>query len=99
MSQTTETKYYCDLCNKELKTTSNTLAIVTEMERYLSSRWARLTVKIVCSSGFHNDGKTTEAELCKTCATNLLTDAVKRVRNGERATKGVESSNQEGWSR
>lgn len=54
-------------------------------------------MKVEYSHGVHNDGETEDAALCKPCAVKLLTNALKRVKAGERATKGVESSKQEDW--
>lgn len=96
MASTTETKYYCDLCSRKLPTFKNNLTIVTE-KNSSSAFWSRLSVKVDYCSGVHNDGTTRDAELCKPCAVRLLTDALKRVKAGERATKGSESSDLEGW--
>lgn len=45
----------------------------------------------------HNDSTTDRAELCKTCTLKLLGDAMARIRKGERATAGVEESDQARW--
>lgn len=96
MGRETTTKYFCDMCKSKLKTCHNTMSIVTsksESDHY----WERLHVKIALVHGAHNDCETEDAELCQQCAIRLLTDALKRVSNGERATAGVESSRQEYW--
>ena len=54
--------------------------------------WQPFHVKI----HFHS-GEVREADLCKTCATFLLVDALRRVRAGERATAGSEGIEQRGW--
>lgn len=80
---------------KKLFTHRNLLDIVTSLSE--SSFWSRLHVRIMHVSGVHNSANTEPAELCKTCVIKLLEDALSRVRKGERASEGVESSDQEGW--
>lgn len=94
MSQHEEIKFTCDNCHKRLKGSSN-LNIVTVKSD--SSFWHRLHVRIQDVSGFHNDSKTRDADLCKPCTILLLKDALKRVKAGERATKGTEEIEQMGW--
>lgn len=90
-------KYNCDNCGNELPGHRNSLNIVTSLYEGSGSGWARLHIRIKLRSGIHNDANTTDADLCKACAVNLLKDALKRVQDGERATKGTESSTQGGW--
>jgi hypothetical protein len=59
--------------------------------------WRRLHVKIELRSGVNNVANTDNADLCQDCAIVLLTDALKRVKKGERATKGTESMYHEEW--
>jgi uncharacterized protein YlaI len=93
---TTRTLYFCDNCKKELPTSKNSLTISSEKVGP-GTEWMRLRVKILCYSGIHNDGKTSDSDLCQECAIALLENALNRVKAGERATKGVESSKEEGW--
>jgi len=94
MSKHTEEVYSCDLCSKKLDG-HKSLNIVTEIRD--DTYWERLHLRVINQSGVHNDSDDREADLCKKCAVRLLTDALKRVKAGERATAGTESSNQEGW--
>lgn len=96
MASYTQTTYHCDHCEKKLKYYSNSLDIMTT-KRDGSIGWSRLNVKVEHHHGSHNDEEVDQAELCKKCAIELLEDALKRVRKGERATKGTESSDEEGW--
>jgi hypothetical protein len=84
----TEVKYYCDLCSKELKTSSNELMIVT-VKSDSNIGWERFRVTVERHHGSHNVGKHDPAELCQACALKLLRDAAKRVESGERASAGV----------
>jgi len=95
MAEHQSVKYSCDNCGKQLKTFSNQLNIVTSKNE--STCWRRLHVRIQEVSGVHNDAKTRNADLCKKCAILLLEDAVKRIKNGERATAGVEEIDKQGW--
>ncbi len=88
-------KHSCDLCGKPLKTHQNELDIVTEIQE--ENPWSRIHVKINNQHGFHNDYKTEPAELCKNCTVKLLTDALKRVKKGERATAGSQSIEMKRW--
>lgn len=88
----TETKYLCDHCGKKLPTHSNHLAIVTSKNDD-SRNWSRLHVTIERHHGIHNDAEIEAADLCKGCAVKLLTDALKRVKAGERLSKGFGSIN------
>lgn len=87
--------YSCDLCGKKLETYNNKLNIVTEIRE--ENPWMRLHVRIIRRHGMHNDITEESAELCKDCVVKLLTDAVKRVKEGERATAGVESIEMGTW--
>jgi hypothetical protein len=81
--KTTTTKYHCDKCGKELPTFKNSLNIVI----------SKLHVRIQ-----HRPcGETYDADVCQPCAIALLEDALKRVKAGERATKGSESIYEERW--
>ena len=73
------------------------MAIVTELSDKFASYWSRLRVQIIYAHGMHNDRDEKEAELCQTCAIDLLTDALKRIRKGERVTSGYEDINQSAW--
>jgi len=96
MARSTRTTYHCDDCGRELPTFKNALAIVTEKDGS-NIGWSRLRVRIEHAHGSHNHGETEDAELCQSCAIKLLEDALRRVRSGERATKGSESIYQESW--
>lgn len=91
MSTTTEEKHHCDFCGKKLPTYSNSLVIVTSKSEQ-SIGWSRLRVTIEHHHGSHNDGEKNPADLCKRCAIKLLTDAIARVKKGERVSAGVEES-------
>lgn len=95
MSRHETTTYYCDKCGKKLKTCNNEMTITTSLSENMC--WARLHLQIIHISGVHNNGETKQAELCKACAVALLEDALKRVRAGERSSKGWESSDMEKW--
>lgn len=95
MGNYTTTTNYCDNCRKNLKSCRNNLNIVTFKEKTFG--WSRLCVKIEHQHGVNNDITIDPADLCPTCAIELLQDAVKRIQAGERVTKGIESSEQEGW--
>jgi hypothetical protein len=86
--------YSCDRCGKKLKD-SSPLNIVTSLDE--STCWSRLHIQIIEIHGVNNNSNTEQADLCQPCAAGLLADALKRVRAGERATKGAETSEQEGW--
>ena len=96
MSKNESVAYHCDKCGKKLKTCDNTMNIMTSLSEAMC--WSRLHVQIVHRHGIHNDATEEQADLCKSCAAELLTDALKRVRAGERATEGTESSDQERWA-
>jgi hypothetical protein len=96
MSTLISRTYNCDKCNKKLKTYSNSIDIVTSLSE--GSCWERLHVRIQNNSGVHNNGKLREAELCKNCAILLLEDALKRIKNGERASEGTEHSELQKWN-
>jgi protein-arginine kinase activator protein McsA len=89
-------EYACDNCGKNLPTCNNSLEIVTSKSER-SVGWSRLHVVIQHRHGSHNDGETDNADLCKKCAVKLLTDALQRVKDGERTTKGAETSDQGNW--
>lgn len=91
------TKYSCDKCGKTLRTCNNKLDIVTDLNGEDSNPWARLHINIIHRHGMHNDSTEEPAELCKGCAINLLTDALKRIKAGERATAGTETINMGKW--
>lgn len=90
-----ETKFYCDRC-QIIVSSSSSLDIVTSLNEE-SIAWSRLHVNIILRSGCHNDSTKEDADLCKRCVIDLLEDALKRVRTGERATAGVESASAGGW--
>jgi hypothetical protein len=95
MATHTNEVFNCDRCSKKLRTIDNQMDIVTSLSE--RSYWSRLHVRIQHHSGVHNDGELREADLCRDCAIFLLKDALKRVQNGERASKGTESSDLEKW--
>lgn len=95
MATHTSEEYTCDNCGRGLQTCNNSLDIVTSKNE--NNPWSRLHVKIEHHHGFHNDSEMDPADLCQKCAIKLLTDALQRIKNGERATKGVESSDQGDW--
>lgn len=87
--------FSCDNCGKDLPTSKNQMNICTSKSEDLF--WRRLHVKIELRSGVNNVANTDNADLCQDCAIVLLTDALKRVKKGERATKGTESMYHEEW--
>lgn len=95
--KSTQTTFFCDKCNCRLKTYGNNLNICSELKDSSSPHWSRLHVKIEHRHGMHNDGTTKDAELCQSCAIQLLEDALNRVKSGERATKGTQGSEQGSW--
>lgn len=97
MAHSETTTYICDKCGKKLKTCNNSMDIVTSISE--SSYWSRLHVRVIHIHGMHNDATEENAELCKTCASVILADALKRVRAGERTTAGTEDSEQNNWER
>lgn len=90
MSSNIEMKYHCDRCGKKLPTDSNSIAIVSSNSEK-SICWSRLRVTIEHHYGSHNDGKVDPADLCKPCTVKLLSNALTRVKKGERMSAGVES--------
>lgn len=88
--------YSCDKCHAKLKTDENTLDIVTSLTEG-GGYWSRLHIRVTHIHGIHNDATTEKAELCKQCTVELLLDAVKRIRAGERATAGTEGIEAGGW--
>lgn len=101
MGKSTETKYYCDKCHKKLGTFMNDVAIITRPgDDNKDPFWQRFNVGINFSCGIHNDqSENRAAELCQACTAELLEDATKRVRAGERKTKGYGDSEQQGWEK
>jgi uncharacterized protein YlaI len=95
MSRNETVTYHCDKCGKKLDTSGNTMDIVTSL--YETMCWSRLHVTIIHRHGMHNDWQADKADLCQKCAIDLLTDALKRVKSGERATKGTQDSEQKDW--
>lgn len=95
MSRSETTSYHCDKCGKKLKTYNNTLKIIKE----ISTRafWSRFRLRIEYIYGMHNDATTNDADLCQACAIELLSDALDRVKKGERASAGTETPDQKGW--
>ena len=89
------TTYHCEVCQKKLKTYNNNLDIVTELNE--ENPWSRLHVKIIHRHGMYNDAEEEQADLCKPCAIKILTDALNRVKKGERATAGTESIEMGEW--
>jgi hypothetical protein len=85
--------YSCEKCHRALKDAGG-LTIRTELYGQNGGPWARLDVKIEHSHGMHNTGETEPAQLCKACTVELLMDALKRVRKGERATEGTDKVEQ-----
>ena len=94
--KTEHTTYSCEKCGKKLKAYQNSIDIVTSLRE--DGYWSRLHVKIEHIHGVHNDATTEAADLCKLCTIQLLTDALKRIRKGERATAGVEGIEEGKWS-
>lgn len=95
MAKLETTEYFCDNCDKKLRTHSNSLAIVTSKIESLC--WRRLKVEIKLRHGVNNNVTEDNADLCQACAVALLKDAMERVIAGERTTAGTGSSEQEGW--
>ena len=95
MAKQETTTYTCERCGTKLKTCNNSMDIVTSLSE--SQCWSRLHVQIVHRHGIHNAAETEQADLCQDCAVWLLNDAMNRVRKGERATAGSESSDQRNW--
>ena len=91
------TSYHCDNCGKTLPSSQNSVRIVTSKDEH-SLRWSRLRVTILRHHGVNNNGELEPADLCQNCTEVLLRDAADRVRNGERASRGVESPDQEGFN-
>lgn len=87
-------KFYCDNCGKAVPWQS-TLDIVTQ--KCDDNPWSRLHVNIIHAHGFDNDSKHEPANLCKKCAMILLTDAVERIKKGERASEGTEEVDMMKW--
>lgn len=96
MGSTTNTVYHCDRCKKRLKTCNNEMLIETSLEE--GYFWSRLQVQLIHRHGTNNGGKEEKAELCQKCAIWVLTDALKRVKAGERTTKGCGNTDQQGWN-
>ena len=96
MARSTHVDYRCDDCGNGLPSSKNTLAIVTE-KNSSSLGWSRLRVKIEHRYGSQSHGEMEDAELCQSCAIKLLEDALRRVKLGERATKGSESVYEGRW--
>jgi hypothetical protein len=95
MAQHISTTYTCERCGCKLKTCRNSMAIVTSLKE--SAWWSRLHVQILHIHGIDNSSEVEQAELCQSCTIWLLSDALERVRKGERATKGTEASVQRNW--
>ena len=97
----TKEEYFCDRCGEKLKTHSNNICIVTEKDRSgvgSGGFWERFKVKIEFHHGLHNDGKKRDADLCKSCAEDLLNNALIRIKKGERISKGEQTSDQLGFN-
>lgn len=90
MASTPLTEYSCDNCGRVLPSASNHVVINTDI-RTDSAAWSRLRVTVHHHHGSHNDGNVHPADLCKSCAVALLTDALARVREGERVSAGVDA--------
>jgi hypothetical protein len=88
--------YTCEKCKRKLNFNHNSLNIVTSLNEN-SYGWSRLHVLILHKHGIHNEHKTEDADLCKSCAILLLEDALSRVKSGERTTAGVEKVEQSDW--
>lgn len=91
-------RYSCDRCERTLDGFANELTIVTSLSE-ANLGWSRLRVTVLRHSGMHNDASLKPADLCQKCAIFLLEDALERVRQGERASVGVESTSVEHFSR
>jgi hypothetical protein len=88
MGSTTHTKHHCDNCDKKLPDESHVTIVTSKSEE--SYCWSRLRVIIEYYHGAHNNGTIDPADLCQLCAVALLTDALKRVKAGERSSAGVD---------
>lgn len=86
--------FSCDRCHKSLSS-CNKLDIVTSLKCFYG--WERLHVQILHISGLDNQYETRKADLCKECTISLLSEALKRIEAGERATAGVEEVEEQGW--
>lgn len=93
---TTTSHYNCDKCKKKLKTSQNNLTIVSN-EKEGPAVWSRFCVLIEYHHGIHNDATRENADLCQKCAIELLADALKRVKAGERASAGTEEIEKQKW--
>jgi len=76
----------------------NNMDIVTDLDEG-GSYWKRLHVQIKERHGVHNQAEEGDAELCQLCAITILTDALKRVKKGERTTAGAGHADQQGWNK
>jgi hypothetical protein len=92
LARSTREEYCCDKCGKKLPTHGNQVAIQTDLTKEWDNPWSRLRVTIEHRHGMHNDGKTEVADLCKKCATDLLTNALKQVKSGVRMSAGIDST-------
>jgi hypothetical protein len=63
----------------------------------VSYAWSRLRVTIEHRHGAHNASKTNAADVCQSCAIALLTDALERIRKGERVSAGVSDIKAIAW--
>lgn len=97
MGSSTETKYYCDKCHKDLKGYGGHHVNIRTRTLEMTSLWQQLHVQIFYAHGNNNDGDKKEADLCQRCAIEILKDALERVQAGERVTKGVQDSKQLDW--
>lgn len=73
--------------------------IQTELGENDGPVWSRLRVTFEYHHGVHNDSKEGPADLCQECAVKLLTDALKRVKAGERLSAGVENIDKTGFNK
>lgn len=96
MAKNETVSYECDKCGKKLKGYNNALNIVTSLSE--GGYWSHLHVRILHRSGVHNDAKERDADLCKSCAVRMLTDAVARIRKGERCTAGAGEVKEQKWN-
>jgi hypothetical protein len=94
MARIETTDYSCDNCGKKLLG-SRSLDITTSKSE--ENPWSRLHVRILHIQGYHNESTEEDADLCKKCAMALLSDALERVKKGERASAGTEEIEQSGW--
>lgn len=97
MGTETSERYYCDKCKKSLKVYANSLDIVTSLSE--AGFWERLHVKIENVSGVDNNSSTRDADLCQQCCIKLLSDALQRVKSGERASAGTEQPEMMRWGK